>query len=285
MRVRICGTRGSVPTPGLDSARYGGNTSCVHVQLSDGTHVILDAGTGIRNVHLNGTDAPIHVLLTHLHMDHIQGLLFFAPLFRAGAEITIWGPSAGAIPLRNRIGRYMSAPLTPVEIRELPSHLEFRNCPVGEWRLGSARINAEAVIHRGPTLGYRIEDADATLCYLPDHEPALVGPLAEIGDEWLSGYTLARNADVLIHDAQYTDEEYPRHGGWGHSATSHVVEFAARCGAARTVFFHHDPSHTDAQLDRVLDDGRERWAERGRDPATLDVAKEETVIDVGLPVA
>jgi phosphoribosyl 1,2-cyclic phosphodiesterase len=283
MRVRLCGTRGSVPTPGVDSARYGGNTSCVHVSLSDGTHVILDAGTGLRNVRVEDLDRPIHVLLTHLHLDHIQGLLFFAPLFEAGAEVTIWGPAAGAIPLRNRIGRYMSAPLTPVEIRELPSHLDFRNCPIGEWSLGSARIQAEAVIHRGPTLGFRIEDADATLCYLPDHEPALVGPLDQIGDDWLSGYTLAHEADVLIHDAQYTDDEYPEHSGWGHSAISHTVEFANRCEVGRTVFFHHDPSHSDAQLDRVLDDGREQWAERGRDPETLELAREETVIDVGLP--
>jgi phosphoribosyl 1,2-cyclic phosphodiesterase len=280
MQVRIWGTRGSVPTPGAETARYGGNTSCVQVCLSDGTHVILDAGTGIRHVELDGSAERIHVLLTHLHLDHIQGLLFFAPLFDAHAHVTIWGPAAGGIPLRNRIGRYLSAPLTPVEIRELPSDLDFRNCPASEWTIGAARIRAEAVIHRGPTLGFRIEDVDGTLCYLPDHEPALLGALERIGDEWLSGYRLARDADVLIHDAQYTEDEYARHRGWGHSSTGQAIGFASRCQAATAVLFHHDPAHSDTGLDELLAGGRERWAAEGHDPATLQMACEGTVIDV-----
>ena len=284
MRVRICGARGSVPSPGHDKARYGGNTSCVQVVLSDGSQLMLDAGTGIRNVSPSSGRAAerIHILLTHLHLDHIQGLLFFAPLFQAEAEVTIWGPASGRVPLRSRIGRYLSAPLTPVEVRELPCQLDFRNCPVSEWRIGPALVRAEAVTHRGPTLGFRIEDAGATLCYLPDHEPALLGPIEGLESQWLSGYALARGADVLIHDAQYTDAEYPAHFGWGHSAISHVAEFAARCKPCRTILFHHDPYHTDLDLDDILGDVRERWARRGYDPDRVVLARENATIDVRL---
>src|SRR3954447_8737104 len=160
MLVRAWGARGSLPTPGADMVRYGGNTSCVQVTLSDGTEVILDAGTGIRNLpaDLGADGGHIHILLSHLHLDHIQGLLFFEPLFHAESEVTIWGPSAPHRSLQSRIGRYLSAPLTPLDIRELSCQLDFRNLPVTHWDSGPARIRAETVTHRGPTLGFRIED-------------------------------------------------------------------------------------------------------------------------------
>jgi phosphoribosyl 1,2-cyclic phosphodiesterase len=281
MEVRICGARGSVAAPGAEMIRYGGNTSCVHITLSDGTHVVLDAGTGIRNVDLPcaANQGRIHILLTHLHLDHIQGLLFFSPLFQAGAEITIWGPAAGRVPLRNRIGRYLSAPLTPVEVRELPCQLDFRNCPVSEWDIGPAQVRAEAVTHRGPTLGFRIDDAGASVCYLPDHEPAFVGPIDELETEWLSGYALARGADLLLHDCQYTDDEYAAHFGWGHSSVSHALAFAERCKPRRTMLFHHDPSHADEELDRIYEDARARWAARGA-PGSIEMAVEGASLDV-----
>jgi phosphoribosyl 1,2-cyclic phosphodiesterase len=265
MHVRICGSRGSVPSPGAERLRYGGDTSCVQVALSDGKNLILDAGTGIRNVpqQLAADGEHVHILLTHLHLDHIQGLLFYSPLFESRTRVTIWGPAAPGVSLKNRIGRYLSAPLTPVDVRELPCEVDFRNCPVTEWQIGSARIRAEAVNHRGPTLGFRIEDAGASLCYLPDHEPALLGALEELDSEWLSGYSLAHSCDLLLHDCQYTDAEYPSHFGWGHSAISHAVGFARRCEASRLLLFHHDPQHVDHQLDAMLEDASARWQELG----------------------
>jgi phosphoribosyl 1,2-cyclic phosphodiesterase len=265
MHVRICGSRGSVPSPGAERLRYGGDTSCVQVALSDGKNLILDAGTGIRNVpqKLAADGEHVHILLTHLHLDHIQGLLFYSPLFETRTRVTIWGPAAPGVSLKNRIGRYLSAPLTPVDVRELPCEVDFRSCPVTEWQIGSARIRAEAVNHRGPTLGFRIEDAGASLCYLPDHEPALLGALDELDSEWLSGYSLARDCDLLLHDCQYTDIEYPSHFGWGHSAISHAVAFARRCEARRLLLFHHDPQHVDDQLDAMLEDATARWQELG----------------------
>ena len=130
----------------------------------------------------------IHILLTHLHLDHIQGLMFFPPCFRAASDITIWGPASPEASLEDRIARYISAPLSPVEVRELPCSVAFRDTPATEWELGGATIRAEAVTHRGPTLGYRITDGDATLAYIPDHEPALGAPLAGLEPEWISGY-------------------------------------------------------------------------------------------------
>jgi phosphoribosyl 1,2-cyclic phosphodiesterase len=275
VRLRLWGTRGSVPAPGAGTARYGGNTSCVQVTLSDGTTIVLDAGTGIRalGLALDPPPGPIHILLSHLHLDHIQGLLFFAPLFRPGCEVTVWGPPTRGS-LERLIGRYLSAPLSPVEVRELPSGPVFMACPAPEWSIGPAVVHAQLVLHRGPTLGYRVVEGDSSLCYLPDHEPALGEPLSRVEDEWISGLGLAREASLLIHDCQYTDDEYPAHRGWGHSRLSDAVEFASRSSAGRTLLFHHDPLHTDGLLDELGGEAAERWRERGGRDGALTMARE-----------
>ena len=243
MIATIWGARGSVATPGPATVRYGGNTSCVELLLADGTTVVLDAGTGIRELGLRLADrppAPIHLLLTHLHLDHIAGLPFFTPLWDARAELHIWGPRPPHESL-DAIARSMAPPLFPVSIYEAPSRITFHELPGEVWRLGSAGVSAAPVRHRGPTVGYRIEEAGRSLVYIPDHEPYA-------GPELLSGFRLARDASILLHDAQYFESEYPAHIGWGHSSVAHAVAFARRARARRLVLFHHDPLHSDEDL-------------------------------------
>ncbi len=276
MKLKIWGARGSIPAPGPETMRYGGNTSCVELTLSDGSTLILDAGTGIRNLGLSlpRAERPIHILLTHLHLDHIQGLMFFAPAFRPESEITIWGPASPEASLRDRVARYISAPLAPVEVRELPSHMSFREAEQVEWEIGPATISAQAVNHRGPTLGYRIEDAGTSVCYIPDHEPGLGAPLSELDDDWISGFSLARAASLLIHDCQYTDEEYPSHLGWGHCPLTDALSFGRRVAAKRLLMFHHDPLHSDDFLDGFGQQMIGRWRDLGGSPEQIELATE-----------
>ncbi len=282
MKLKVWGARGSIPAPGPETMRYGGNTSCIEVTLSDGSTLILDAGTGIRNLGLGlpRVEQPINILLTHLHLDHIQGLMFFAPAFRPESEITIWGPASPEASLRDRMARYISAPLAPVEVRELPSLVSFREAQALEWQVGPATIRAQAVNHRGPTLGYRIEDAGTTLCYIPDHEPGLGTALRELEDDWISGFDLAQGASLLVHDCQYTDEEYPEHLGWGHCPVSDALAFAQRVGAEQLLLFHHDPLHSDDFLDRLGNEVAARWEDQGRSPEQVQLAAERQDLEI-----
>jgi phosphoribosyl 1,2-cyclic phosphodiesterase len=281
VRIRIWGARGSIPAPGPRTARYGGNTSCVQLTLSDGSVLVLDAGSGIRDLGPSCADAErIHILLTHLHLDHIQGLLFFTPFFRPETEIVIWGPPAPGQSLRDRIGRYLSAPLSPIEIRSLPAKVSFRKCPTEEWEIGPARIRAEPVRHRGPTLGFRISEDGASLCYLPDHEPGLGAPLADIEPAWISGFALAERCSLLLHDCQYTDEEYSERIGWGHSRVSDALVFARRSEAEQVLLFHHDPLHTDGELDLLHRLAGERWRALGGAPRELAMAVEGSELEL-----
>jgi phosphoribosyl 1,2-cyclic phosphodiesterase len=252
MNVQMWGTRGSLPTPGPATERYGGNTACVEVKGSTPDHVIvLDAGSGIRA--FGATLAPslerVDVLLSHLHMDHILGLGFFAALFRPDLEVHIWGPSSATLGLHERLGRYLSPPLFPVRLRDLPCRLLLRDVPLGTFDVPGMEVTAALVCHPGPTVGYRLDDGRAVLAYIPDHEPALGARHFPDAPRWTSGYGLAGNADLLVHDAQYDADEYPGHLGWGHSSIDQALAFAEATGVRELAAFHHDPSHNDRHLD------------------------------------
>ncbi len=245
MRLRIWGTRGSLAAPGHDTARYGGNTSCVELQSDSRAALLLDAGSGIRPAgQALGGVSVVHILLTHLHLDHIQGLGFFAPLYDPDVEVHVWGPSSSTQPLRERLVRYLSPPLFPVHLRDLPG-LVLHDVVDGTWAFEGFRVTAQRVCHPGPTLGFRVERDGATVAYLPDHEPALGVPAFPGPAHWTSGYALARRADLLVHDAQYAVAEYPARVGWGHSTPDHAIAFAALAEVGHLLLFHHDPSRTD----------------------------------------
>ncbi len=251
MEMIIWGVRGSIPTPRPSTAGYGGNTSCVEVAAAPNSTVILDAGTGICALgqQLPADLARVDILLTHLHMDHILGLGFFTGLYRPDLEIHIWGPDSTRGDLRERLGRYMSPPLFPVRIRELPCRLSFHDATLSRFELPGVSVAAALVCHPGPTVGYRLEGEAGTVAYLPDHEPALGVRQFPDQPRWTSGFDLVAGADLLIHDAQYADTEYPDHSGWGHSSIGQAVALASAAGVRHLIPFHHDPGHDDDRLD------------------------------------
>lgn len=260
MRVRLWGTRGSIAVSGPDTVRYGGDTAAIELQCSGDRLVILDGGSGIRALKPDFEfTSRIDILLSHLHMDHVQGLPFFPPLLDPEVEVHVWGPVSTTRSLRERIARYLSPPLFPVRVREL-ANVAFHDVLPGAFDLGSIHVTADLICHPGATLGYRLTDGDAVLTYIPDHEPALGNPDFPGPPQWTSGFALAENADVLIHDAQYDDTEYEERVGWGHSAVSHLAAFTDMTEPGRLVTFHHDPGHTDADLDQLHEDLKTRIA-------------------------
>jgi phosphoribosyl 1,2-cyclic phosphodiesterase len=274
MRVTFWGVRGSVPVAG--ATRFGGNTPCVEVTAEDGTRVILDAGTGIRELGAAGvdTDGAVQILLTHLHLDHIMGLLFFPLFFDPQAEVVVFGPPPDEPDLQQRLARYLSAPLSPIEIREMAAKVSFRTAPAEGWWVGPLHIEAAPVLHRGPTLGYCISEGEQSVCYIPDHEPALGGELDTVDTEWISGHNLAHGTSLLIHDGQFTDDEYAAHLGWGHSSVSDALTFARRTSADRVVLFHHEPTRDDAGLDALETSARDCWESLGGTAGDVELARE-----------
>jgi phosphoribosyl 1,2-cyclic phosphodiesterase len=280
MWARVWGSRGSLAAPGPETVRYGGNTSCVEVRTGDGEVIVLDAGTGMRALGLSLESegaTTVHVLLSHLHMDHVQGLGFFRPLFQKEVDVHIWGPPSTVQPLHDRIAIYLSPPLFPVSLSQIPASVTFHDAPEAPFTIGSATVGALNVAHQGPTVGYRIEEGDRSLAYIPDHEPSIGVDLRSLGTTWISGYSLAHDVDVLLHDSQYSEDEYPHHVGWGHCSIEHVVTFAELARVKQLVLFHHDPLHTDDDLECLRDRARQLWNGVGAEP---ELAYEGMQIDL-----
>lgn len=255
MIVTLWGTRGSLACSGPEIEKYGGNTSCVEVRGLDDTVLVLDAGTGIRRLGLALTKKvkKVHILLTHLHLDHIQGLGFFAPLYDENVEVHIYGPASSKRHLYSLLTKYLSPPLFPVLLRDLPCQLFLHEVPLGEFAIGEFRIRGQYVCHPGLTLGYRIASHKSVMAYIPDHEPACGVKEFPAAPEWTSGFDLAKGVDLLIHDAQYTHKEYQDRSGWGHSTIEYALKFAKLVKAKSLVTFHHDPAHNDEELDALLE--------------------------------
>lgn len=260
MNITLWGVRGSIPTTNPNTKQYGGNTSCIEVD-ADGWLLVLDAGSGIQG--LNGSanvkNTRIDILLTHLHMDHIQGLGFFGPLFNPACEIHIWAPAGNSQSLRARLGRYFSPPLFPVYFRNLTCKLILHEIGNSSFNVGPFAIQSAYVIHPGPTVGFRIQHQRGVFTYIPDHEFALGCKVNNLKDvRWLSGRDLAANADLMVHDAQYTSEEYEAKQGWGHSSMDDVIQFAKLNEVKQLLLSHHDPMHSDEQLSSIQHKLREK---------------------------
>lgn len=300
MKLRFWGTRGSMPVPDPQMARYGGNTTCVEVRGEDGTLLILDAGTGIRQLgaQLGEDVTKVDILLTHLHLDHIHGLGFFGPLQRADLEINIWGPPSSLTTLEQRLARYLSPPLFPTRLSELPSQPKISDFPRGHVgpgltystkRFGGLVVTAEFVNHPGLTYGYRIEEPSTgqSIAFLPDHQPAPVNEQEnwrwserkELNARFVSGTGLAKDVDLLIHDAQFDHDQFVAHADWGHSSIEQAVIFAELVQANRLLLFHHDPEHDDERIDGLVAYAQTLAARSSRD-LNVGAAAEGTTLDV-----
>jgi len=261
MQVRFWGTRGSIPTPGPTTNHFGGNTSCVELRTSSGDLFILDCGTGVRPLGaelVSRKSKPIRgtMLLGHTHWDHIQGFPFFAPLFEPGNEFAVYAPKGSSRSLPDVLAGQMEFTYFPVQLDELPSSITYHDLAEGAHEIGGARIFAQYLHHPATTLGYRVEADGVAVVYLVDHEPfseklwrsdlerGHVESILHEGDRRHAQFMA--NADLVIHDAQYTPVEYPMKKNWGHSTYAYVVELAAAAGVRRLALTHHDPSHDDA---------------------------------------
>ncbi len=262
LNVTFYGVRGSTPCSCESVSRYGGNTACVVVESTDHAPIVLDLGTGLRFFGLDhGTDGTFRgtALVTHLHWDHVQGLPFFAPLLCEGARLDVYGPAQDGTSLEAAVRSFVQAPYFPVGIDDLPGEIVFHDTAPGTIELPGATVRAAWVPHIGPTLGFRVESEGRSVAYVSDHQQPGVGA-TEVDPAVVE---LCRDVDVLIHDAQFDDDEFALRSDWGHCTVDYALEVAAAAGAHTLALFHHDPSHTDDRVDELLAVTAERARARG----------------------
>jgi phosphoribosyl 1,2-cyclic phosphodiesterase/ActR/RegA family two-component response regulator len=291
-RIRLWGVRGSIPVPGKSTVRYGGNTSCVEVR-ADGEIIILDAGSGIRLLGLaldkefGPRSMKLTLLISHTHWDHIQGLPFFSPAYDQKNLIRVLGYEGARAGLAKILASQMETPFFPVSLRQLPSHLAIEELKEMEFRVGSVEVRSKFANHPGICVGYRLATSSGSIAYFPDNEPyeelkMLLASRDGITEEEARGFADAergkmvdflQGCDVAIMDTQYTEEEYAKHVGWGHSSVDSVLSLALDANVGRLVLFHHDPNHDDQMIDRMVEHARAFVAKRGKS-LEVDAARE-----------
>jgi phosphoribosyl 1,2-cyclic phosphodiesterase len=275
VRLTFYGVRGSTPSFCETNRRYGGNTASVVLEEKDEEPVLFDLGTGLRayggNCPMDGTFAAT-ALVTHIHWDHVQGLPFFAPVFVPGARLDIYGPHQEEGPLGEVFGDLMRPPYFPVRTSELGGDIRFIDATRDTFVLGSRKVTVRPVPHKGPTVGYRVEGAHGSVAYISDHQAPLT--LDTVADDVLE---LADGVDALIHDSQYTQAEFQKKKDWGHCTLDYALRVAELAKAKRLITFHHDPAHSDDDLDRLSAELKESATDSGVD---VIAAYEGLVLDL-----
>lgn len=284
MRVQFWGTRGSIATPGSNTGRYGGNTSCIEVRSARGTLVVIDCGTGGRSLaqNLMADDGARRgtILISHTHWDHIQGIPFFDPLYVPGNEWHLYGPTGLRESLRDALAAQMQYLYFPVSLEQCAARIHYHDLVEGSFTINDIRVTARYLNHPALTLGYRLQVDGATLVYACDHEP--YSRLLGLGEGRIAGEDLRhaefiRGADLLIHDAQYTTQEYPHKMGWGHSPVEYVVKLAEHAKVKTVALTHHDPCRDDDAIEDLMESVRQATS------VDIFAAREGRVVEVKAP--
>ena len=278
LEVTFYGVRGSTPCPCDDNRRYGGNTSCVVIDVPGGEPILLDLGTGLRfyGVAEPFTEVPFRrtAMLSHLHWDHVQGLPFFPPLHFEGSRLDVHGPVEAGRSLEASFDTFMSPPFFPICIHDLPGEITFHDTSTGSFDVGPARVTVRAVPHVGTTFGYRIDWGGVSVAYVSDHQQPVDDP-RRVAEAVLE---LADGVDLLIHDAQFTPEEFAERSNWGHCTVDYALEVAHQAAVRELVLFHHDPSHCDGTMDGILATAVERAV--GLDIGSVTAAMEGRTVQL-----
>lgn len=288
MRVRFWGTRGSIPKPGPTTLRYGGNTSCVEVRTDDGTLVVVDAGSGIHALGLDimqsgAGSRPGHLLIGHTHWDHVQGFPFFAPFFVREGRWDVFAPGGRFKQLENSLAALMSYDHHPITLDSLEAQVSYHDLTEGEFEIGKIRVVTQYLHHPALTLGYRLEADGAALVYAADHEPHSLYPLRgdpgeqPIHHEDQRHVRFLEAADLVIHDAQYTLDQFPGKLGWGHSPAERAVDYAIAAGVKRLALYHHDPESDDDTLDAIVAKSVDRASQGSHVPEVFGAAEGQWV--------
>ena len=297
VRIKFWGTRGSIAVPGDATLRYGGNTTCVTLRANDEI-IVMDAGSGIRPLGIElerefGTQPiKLSLLVTHAHWDHIQGLPFFKPAYDSKNEICIFGFDETGATFRQILAEPMKSPFFPIAMRELSGKIEIKKLNEMTFSVGTVQVCAAFVNHPGGCAGYRLNTSAGSVAFLPDHEPYeffLHSPRANNMSPEQTKKTAANDraglvqflhgSDILILDAQYTDEEYEKYIGWGHGSVSSAVSLALDAEVHRLLLFHHDPNHDDQTVEQMVNDARLQVEKSGKS-LEIEAAREGAEIVV-----